>query len=86
MFEHIRSERNIRYGKDSSHEVYTNDLFKRYGAELHRFCNGGGQPYSAIYRGDFEEMSCERDHEDDMIAAFKRRLYAERFGAKNVMG
>lgn len=68
---------------DSEHDVYTDDLLKRYGAELHRFTNGGGQPYSAIYRNGVEEMSDPRERETEMLEAFRRRLYAERFGTKN---
>lgn len=68
---------------DSEHDVYTNDLLKRYGAELHRFTNAAGVPYSAIYRNGVEEMSDPQEHESSMIDAFRRRLYIERFGVKN---
>jgi len=75
-----------RHGKngDSVHEVLTNDLFTRYNAELHRFTNKGGAEYSAIYRKDFEEMSCERKNEEDMICAFKARVWREITGLGGV--
>lgn len=69
---------------DSEHEVFTDDLLRRYGAELHRFTNAAGVPYSAIYRNGIEEMSDPRERESGMIDAFRRRLYIERFGVKNL--
>ena len=69
--------------RDSPHEVYTDDLLKRYGAELHRFTNAAGVEYSAIYRNGIEEMSDPREREQEMIDAFRHRLYTERFGNKN---
>ena len=36
-------------------------------ANLHRFLNKAGEPYSAIYVGRDERLSCERDHEQGMI-------------------
>lgn len=69
---------------DSPHEVYTDDLLRLYDAELHRFTNAAGTEYSAIYRNGVEEMSDPREREQDMIDAFRRRLYAERFGSKNM--
>lgn len=69
---------------DSVHEVLTDDLLSRYDVELHRFTNAAGVPYSAIYRGGVEEMSSERDGEAVMLEAFRRRLYAEQFGNKNI--
>lgn len=68
---------------DSEHEVFTDDLLKRYGAELHRFTNAAGVPYSAIYRNCVEEMSDPRERESGMIDAFRRRLFVECFGVKN---
>lgn len=69
---------------DSIHEVLTDDLLSRYNVELHRFTNAAGIEYSAIYRNGVEEMSDPRKREQDMIDAFRRRLYAERFGSKNM--
>lgn len=68
---------------DSEHEVFTDDLLKRYGAELHRFTNAAGVPYSAIYRNGIEEMSDPRERESGMIDVFRRRLFVECFGVKN---
>lgn len=62
---------------DSVHTVLSDGLFVKHGAELHRFTNAAGDEYSAIYRGEYEEMSCIRADEERMIAAFKRRLFAE---------
>lgn len=72
-------------GRDSAHEVYSNDLFKRDNIELHRFCNAKGVAYSAIYRGNYEEMSAPRESEEEMLQAFQRRLFAEKFGKRNMM-
>jgi hypothetical protein len=71
----IGSEKGIL--GDSTHMVYTDDYFSRFGAELHRFTNAGGVPYSAIYRNGSEEMSCERQYEDQMIKDFRARIYTE---------
>ena len=68
---------------DSIHEVLTDDLLSRYNVELHRFTNAAGVEYSAIYRNGVEEMSDPRDREQEMIDAFRHRLYAERFGSRN---
>ena len=68
---------------DSPHEVLTDDLLSRYNAELHRFTNAAGAEYSAIYRNGIEEMSDPREREQEMIDAFRHRLYTERFGNKN---
>ena len=54
---------------DSEHEVI--DLCE--GAELHRFLNGGGTPYSAIYFGSSEMYSCEREKENGMLIYFIRQ-------------
>jgi hypothetical protein len=62
---------------DSVHTVLSDGLLAKHGAELHRFTNGEGVEYSAIYRGDFEEMSCVRRDEERMIAAYKRRLFED---------
>ena len=40
------------------------------GATLHRFQNPTGVPYSAIYIGNTEICSCEREHEQGMVAHF----------------
>lgn len=81
---HIRTDALAAHRwNDTAHEVFTDDLLKRYGAEIHRFTNAAGVPYSAIYRNGFEEMSDPREHEQEMIDAFRHRLYAERFGSKN---
>ena len=69
--------------RDSPHEVYTDDLLRLYDAELHRFTNAAGVEYSAIYRNGIEEMSDPREREQEMIDAFRHRLYTERFGNKN---
>lgn len=69
---------------DSEHEVFTDDLLKRYGAELHRFTNAAGVPYSAIYRNGIEEMSDPQERESNMIDVFRRRLFVECFGKKNI--
>lgn len=83
---HIRTDTDIAdKWHDTPHEVFTDDLLKRYGAEIHRFTNAAGVPYSAIYRNGFEEMSDPREREGEMIEAFRRRLYAERFGVKNIL-
>ena len=47
------------------HKVYDAGLIKN--ANLHRFLNKAGVPYSAIYVGRNEMLSCERDHEQGMI-------------------
>ena len=66
---------------DTKHEIsYPDGIFKLHGAELHRFKNFAGVEYSAIYRGDFEEMSCERRDEEAMITAFRKRLFFELTG------
>ena len=55
----------MRYN-DSPHDViYEVELANN--AELHRFDNPGGCPYSAIYVNGVEEWSCERGHEAKMI-------------------
>lgn len=66
---------------DTKHEISCPDgIFKLHGAELHRFKNSAGVDYSAIYRGGFEEMSCERRDEKVMITAFRKRLFYEMTG------
>ena len=47
------------------HKVYDAGL-KSY-ANLHRFLNKAGEPYSAIYVGREECFSCERGYEQRMI-------------------
>ena len=51
---------------DSVHEIIT-DVQLAGGAELHRFTNGGGVPYSAIYLNGVELKSNERTREQFMI-------------------
>ena len=59
-----------------SAKPYT-DVMLPGGAELHRFLNKSGIPYSAIYR-DFEELySCHRDLEEDMIEYYIETLEEE---------
>ena len=53
-------------GTDSTDHVIYDAALKK-GATLHRVLNKAGCPYSAIYIGTTEWMSCERDHEQDMI-------------------
>lgn len=53
------------YNDSTDHIVFDADL--KNDAKLHRFVNKGGYPYSAIYIGTKELMSCERDHEQSMI-------------------
>lgn len=47
------------------HKVYDAALINN--ATLHRFLNKAGVPYSAIYVGMSERLSCEREHEQGMI-------------------
>lgn len=47
------------------HKVY--DAGLRNYANLYRFLNKAGEPYSAIYVGRDERLSCERGHEQGMI-------------------
>ena len=54
-----------RWNDFTDHTVLDADLNK--GAVLHRFVNRGGCPYSAIYIGTEELMSCERVYEQKMI-------------------
>ena len=49
----------------TAHKVYDADLIRN--ANLHRFLNKAGEPYSAIYIGRDERLSCERAHEQGMI-------------------
>lgn len=41
------------------------------GIELHRFKNGAGEPYSAIYINSAEIYSCNRENESKMLDWFK---------------
>lgn len=61
------------FNGDSKHEII--DL--ECGAELHRFLNGAGEPYSAIYVGSFEKYSCEREREDGMLNFFRAEVKGE---------
>lgn len=63
--EHLSPDDLIPYHEDSEHEVIDAGL-RGYG-ELHRFNNPGGEPYSAIYIGLIEKMSCEREREQHMV-------------------
>ena len=47
------------------HEVYDAGLI--HYATLHRFLNKAGVPYSAIYVGREDRLSCERAHEQRMV-------------------
>lgn len=49
----------------TDHEIF--DAGLRKGAFLHHFNNVHGTPYSAIYIGWHEMLSCEREFEDGMI-------------------
>ena len=53
------------YRDSTPHQVLEAGLKKE--ATLHRFLNPAGIPYSAIYDGNIEICSCERDHEQGMI-------------------
>lgn len=55
---------------DHGHSVY--DAKLRLGATLHRFFNRGGYAYSAIYVGNQEVFSCEREREDGMILCWNQ--------------
>ena len=80
MLRYLRTE--PYYLGDSAHEIFIDDFLWRFGAELHRFNNPGGVPYSAIYRYGEEEMSCERQGEDQMIKSFRERIYSEVTGGR----
>lgn len=55
---------------DSEHEIVFSERFED-GAVLHRFINGGGVPYSAIYYGGYEAVSNKREEERDMIDYYR---------------
>lgn len=55
---------------DYGHSVYNANL--RLGATLHRFVNRGDEEYSAIYVGNEEVFSCEREREDGMILCWNQ--------------
>ena len=52
---------------DSIHQVYTG---LKGGAELHRFVNKGGVPYSAIYLNGIECCNHERRKEAGLMTAW----------------
>lgn len=55
---------------DTPHEIigsYVGGVYLENGGKLHRFCDGAGTPYSAIYKDGFEELSCERNREMNMV-------------------
>ena len=58
--------RNIFEIGESPHEIIVLD--ER--AELHRFENKAGEPYSAVCVNGLEEYSCERESEDGMLNYF----------------
>lgn len=58
---------------DGKHTV-VNDIKFSNGAELHRFNNPAGVPYSAIYENGVEMMSCERSREAGMVDAYRSRI------------
>ena len=60
--------RNIFEIGDSPHEIIILDGQ----AELHRFENKAGVPYSAVYVNGFEEYSCEREREQKMLNFFHK--------------
>ena len=60
------SPKNVFNSYDlSGHIVF--DASLKECAQLHRFVNKGGCPYSAIYIGTKELMTCKRDNEQNMI-------------------
>lgn len=56
----------------TDHAVFDADL--KEGAHLHRYINKGGCPYSAIYIGTKELMTCERDNEQNMINYWNKKF------------
>lgn len=60
------SPKNVFNSYDLSGHIVIDAALKN-GAQLHRFVNRAGCPYSAIYIGTKELMSCERDNEQKMI-------------------
>lgn len=58
--------------EDSKHEI-VKDVELRFNGVLHRFVNKGGAQYSAIYIDDYEEWSCEREHEAQMVREWNNR-------------
>ena len=62
---------------DSVHEIVT-DIKLAGNAELHRFTNGGGYPYSAIYLNGVELKSSERNREKFLIDDWNTHYDAER--------
>lgn len=63
-FKKVGEFRETKYN-DTIHEVFDADL--QFGAQLHRFINGGASPCSAIYSGDEQVWWTYRDGEADMI-------------------
>lgn len=60
------------YLGDDKHVIVPN-IELADGAELHRFNNACGVPYSAIYLNGDEQMSCEFNSEVDMIKCWNRQ-------------
>ena len=56
---------------DSTHEVVEEIELEHHG-ELHRFANGEGVPYSAIYQYGIERLNCERSREAGMIDCWNK--------------
>lgn len=80
---YIKTVAGVGVPGDSPHEIYTDDLFKRDGVMLHRYTDGGGSERSAIFRNGVEVYNVDRSREQEMICAYRRQLYLEKFGAKN---
>ena len=55
------------FSKNDSEHIVVTDVDIAHNGVLHRFKNGAGEPYSAIYVGDIEYFSCPRDDEARMI-------------------
>jgi len=80
---YIKTVAGVGVPGDSPHEIYTDDLFKRDGVTLHRYTDGGGSERSSIFRDGVEVINADRLRECEMICAYRRQLYLEKFGAKN---
>lgn len=70
---------------ESPHEVFTDDLLKRYGVALHRFKDADGNERSAIYKYGVEVMRVYRHRELEMVCAYRRQMYRDNFGANNAL-
>ncbi len=65
----IKKQAAHRYAAIHIEQPFDNPFSTIPGAyhNLHRFLNKAGEPYSAIYVGRDERLSCERGHEQGMI-------------------